>query len=365
MIFVSGYKVHEFAKLAGVTVKALHHYDRLGLLQPSRTTSGYRIYREDDLQRLEQIIALKFLGVPLKQIKAVLDRTPAELQAALRMQRDAIEEKREHLARAIRAIRAAEEALESGQPASAAILKKIIEVIEMQNDVEVMKRYYSSEEEWQRRKRYYEEGPSQEWQQLYRDIVDSLDADPAGDRAQDLAGRWLHLSMRACAGDAEHQTDSRVAWMDREHWPPTMKRRMAEFNLEAVNGFVQRASANCRKKYFSEDGWRKWVEIRMQAPMSGPNMWQVRVDLFRDIHASIGGDPASERAQSLASRWSAHLEQWSQGDTSVKQGLLLSWADRKNWSPILRWVEVALTRLRDDEFDQAADFLDAAVRMRS
>ena len=73
------YQIHEFAELAGVTVKALHHYDRLGLLKPKRTDSGYRMYAERDLERLEQIIALKFLGVPLKQIKTVLDRPALEL----------------------------------------------------------------------------------------------------------------------------------------------------------------------------------------------------------------------------------------------------------------------------------------------
>ena len=68
------YRVHEFAELAGVTVKALHHYDRLGLLTPRRTEAGYRVYAERDLVRLEQIVALKFLGLPLRQIKALLER---------------------------------------------------------------------------------------------------------------------------------------------------------------------------------------------------------------------------------------------------------------------------------------------------
>jgi len=40
------YKIQEFAELAGITVKALHHYDRVGLLKPSRTRTGYRLYTE-------------------------------------------------------------------------------------------------------------------------------------------------------------------------------------------------------------------------------------------------------------------------------------------------------------------------------
>src|SRR6266550_867177 len=103
------YQVHEFAELAGVTVKALHHYDRLGLLTPRRTEAGYRVYTDHDLERLEQIVALKFLGLPLRQIKTVLERTALALPDALRAQRQAIEEKQDLLTRAVRAIRAAEE----------------------------------------------------------------------------------------------------------------------------------------------------------------------------------------------------------------------------------------------------------------
>jgi len=60
---VANYRVQEFARLAGVTVRALHHYDRLGLLRARRTASGYRVYGDRDLERLEQIVALQFLGV--------------------------------------------------------------------------------------------------------------------------------------------------------------------------------------------------------------------------------------------------------------------------------------------------------------
>jgi DNA-binding transcriptional MerR regulator len=102
------YQVHEFAELAGVTVKALHHYDRLGLLKPRRTAAGYRVYSLTDLERLEQIVALKFLGLPLKQIKSLLERDSLQLPNALRLQRRELEHKRRLMDRAIRAIEDAE-----------------------------------------------------------------------------------------------------------------------------------------------------------------------------------------------------------------------------------------------------------------
>jgi DNA-binding transcriptional MerR regulator len=56
------YRVQEFAKLAGITGKALRHYERVGLLVPRRSIAGYRLYSERHLDRLEQIVALKFFG---------------------------------------------------------------------------------------------------------------------------------------------------------------------------------------------------------------------------------------------------------------------------------------------------------------
>ena len=98
------YRVQQFAELAGVTVRALHHYDRLALLKPRRTGSGYRVYSERDLDRLERIVALKFLGLPLKEIRSVLDRDVRSLPVVLRSQRRALEEKRRRLDIAIAAM---------------------------------------------------------------------------------------------------------------------------------------------------------------------------------------------------------------------------------------------------------------------
>jgi DNA-binding transcriptional MerR regulator len=78
------YQPHEFAKRAGVTVRALHHCDHLGLLKPSgRTAAGYRLYTDRDFGRLEQVVALKFIGFPLSQIRDLLDRKSPDPAAAL------------------------------------------------------------------------------------------------------------------------------------------------------------------------------------------------------------------------------------------------------------------------------------------
>ncbi len=65
--------VKDVSKITGVSVQALHHYDRIDLLKPSyRRANGYRLYSEKDLMTLQQIVALKFFGFELSQIKDLL-----------------------------------------------------------------------------------------------------------------------------------------------------------------------------------------------------------------------------------------------------------------------------------------------------
>ena len=119
------YKAQEFAERAGVTVRTLHHYDRLGLLSPSgRTEAGYRLYGDRDLVRLEQILALKFIGFPLQEIRRLLKRDAKDLPSALRRQRTLILEKRRLLDLAAQAIQRAETAAASGELADWEAIKK-------------------------------------------------------------------------------------------------------------------------------------------------------------------------------------------------------------------------------------------------
>jgi DNA-binding transcriptional MerR regulator len=78
-------RVKEVALLAGVTVRALHHYDELGLLVPGqRSRSGYRLYTEQDLLRLQQILIGRELGLPLEEIRRSLDDPRFDLKKTLR-----------------------------------------------------------------------------------------------------------------------------------------------------------------------------------------------------------------------------------------------------------------------------------------
>jgi DNA-binding transcriptional MerR regulator len=79
--------VGEVAALAGVTVRTLHHYDRIGLLTPSeRTASGYRRYTASDLDRLHRILVYRELGFPLEEVATLLDDPDADPAQHLRRQ---------------------------------------------------------------------------------------------------------------------------------------------------------------------------------------------------------------------------------------------------------------------------------------
>ena len=237
------FRVQEFAQLAGITVRALHHYDRLGLLRPRRATSGYRLYGRRDLERLEQIVALKFVGIPLKQIRTLLDRKPLALREALRTQRRILEEKRRLLDRAIRVIGEAEK-----RP-DAAVLQKVIEVIEMQNNTDWMKRYHS-EESWakvqQRRVEWspeLQERVSREWTELFRDVEAALNEDPAGPKAQGLAARWTQLIEEFTRGDRDVTAGVANLWADSANWPAEFQRQAAPFSDVRVWKFMRKALA--------------------------------------------------------------------------------------------------------------------------
>lgn len=84
-----GYTVGQVADLAGVTVRTLHHYGQIGLLEPAdRSGAGYRRYSDDDLQRLQHILFYRELGFPLDDIATILSDPGADTSAHLRRQRE-------------------------------------------------------------------------------------------------------------------------------------------------------------------------------------------------------------------------------------------------------------------------------------
>ena len=106
------YQVKEVVRMTGVSVRALHYYDEIGLLVPSgRTGAGYRLYNDEDLLRLQQILIGRELGMPLEEIKRSLDDPSFDRRAALERQREELAARADRTAAMLRAVDAALAAL--------------------------------------------------------------------------------------------------------------------------------------------------------------------------------------------------------------------------------------------------------------
>lgn len=112
-------KVKEVARLAGVSVRTLHHYDRLRLVRPSgRSPAGYRLYGPADLRRLQQVLFFRELGFPLAEIRRIVGGRGYDVGAALRLQRRLLGERAVRTRALIEAVDRAIEEQEQGRAMS-------------------------------------------------------------------------------------------------------------------------------------------------------------------------------------------------------------------------------------------------------
>ncbi len=248
------YRVSDFAEKAGVTVRTLHHYDRLGLLKPSgRTEAGYRLYGERDFARLQQIVTLKSIGLPLRQIKDLLDLSDLDLASTLRLQRRLLLEKRLQLEAAIQAIEDAERSLKSSRAPDLAALKKIIEVMERQNAMEWTKKYYSEEAQAKIAERARTWTPElqtkveQDWKALIADVEAAIAAksDPAGAEALTLAKRWSELVRGFTGGDAGIQQGLNKLYADQGSWPSSFQKPFSDEVWEYIKKAMAAHKTSC------------------------------------------------------------------------------------------------------------------------
>jgi DNA-binding transcriptional MerR regulator len=346
--------IHEFAELGGVTVKALHHYDRVGLLHPMRSNAGYRLYASRDLERLDQIVALKSIGLTLEQIRVVLDGNVRELADALSSQRQALEKKRGELTRAIRAIERVESTISLYRALTrGGVLSRLIEAIDMQNDLDAMKRYFKTDAAWARGRNYFEKWPSAPWLELFRDIQASLHEDPASDHAESLATRWTELFRQDTDGDFAFRAGLWRALYEFDSWPHSLKQPVSEFDFNRLWRFIAEVS---------------WARVGPDGSLPGADPNRARdhvsaskISLFRDIAASLDSDP--ERTRALIAKWQALVDFETGGDGEAKAALSKSWINHLKWpagyqryvaslydTNVETWTRVANVLAYDDYF---------------
>ena len=194
------YKINEVSKLTGVSIRMLHHYDKIRLLEPSkRTDSNYRMYNDDDIARLYQILLFKELEFPLQEIKQILDDKDFNREEVLKAQRNLIFEKKQRLERILESIDDTIESL-GGNVMSKDNFKAFgyeeVKKHQEKYKEETEKRYGKSDayrESQGKTSKYSKndwENIMQEAGAIYEELYKLMDKDPSDEKVQELIQKW-------------------------------------------------------------------------------------------------------------------------------------------------------------------------------
>jgi len=199
------YRIGELARRTGLTVRTLHHYDRIGLLKPVRDRhSGHRFYGARELARLQRILGLRQLGLSLADTGEALERPDSTLPRVLALQAEALERRMRETGRMLELLSTCCARLDRGESLDAEQLLDIIGMTTMYEN-------HFSEEQLetlkQRREAIGDEAVREaesEWPELIGAMRREMEAgtDPADPKVAALAGRWRELIRAFSGGDA-------------------------------------------------------------------------------------------------------------------------------------------------------------------
>lgn len=186
-----------------MTVRALHHYDEIGLLSPSdRSQAGYRLYSAADLARLQEIVVWRQLGFSLAEIRALLDDPAHDRGAALRRQRELVGHRLERFGAVARALDAALEAHADGTQPKEKTMFKGFDLTDHEDEARERWGEGDAHRESAARTATYGEREWHEIQVDFEEIVTAFAAslaaglDPTAERARTIAERHRrHVSQ--------------------------------------------------------------------------------------------------------------------------------------------------------------------------
>ena len=199
------YKINEVSKLTGVSIRMLHHYDKIGLLVPSkRNNSNYRVYSEEDVARLYQILLFKELEFTLKDIKRILDDEGFDKEEALKVQKKLILEKKNRLEKIIESI---DDTIKNiGEKTMSKKDFKAFSYDEIRNHQDKYKQEtkqkYGETNAYKESKEKTSKYSKNDWENImedagviYEELAKLMDRNPANDEVQVLVQKWRdHIS---------------------------------------------------------------------------------------------------------------------------------------------------------------------------
>ena len=233
--------IREVVRRTGLTSRALRFYEARGLVRPLRTQSGRRLYGPGELERINQVLALKRAGLTLAQIQRLTTRRALDLAAIIDAQLEAIASQVQALAEAKALLLSVKSRIDRGEPVDVATFCSLIKhgdkVMEAENWKKVTDRYFTEEEkaQWADRMPALPTGfdmhaYNRQWMALAERIEAALPLDPAGVQAQALLDEWKALlkpfaavatpEMMAGAANLYNRMDE---WQDEQRPPFSMK----------------------------------------------------------------------------------------------------------------------------------------------
>ncbi len=230
-----------FAAKAGVTIRALRHYDRIGLLKPGlHKESGYRMYSYADFIKLEQILCLKFLGFGLGDIKRLLNGK-AELAESILMQKQMLQSKILQLNKILGAIRDYETGFKSIDTDWELIIN-IIRRINMEESKDWAMQFYSGEQLERIGTPNYSpeqaERDSQRWGSLFAKIRSVIDKPKDSAEVREVMQEYYSLINEFTKGHKDIENSLGNLWSNIGLAPDEM-RRYYEMNADVFE-FIER-----------------------------------------------------------------------------------------------------------------------------
>lgn len=192
--------VKAVAELAGVSVRTLHHYDEIGLLKPAgQSAAGYRLYSQEDLERLQQILFFRELGFSLKEIRAILDSPGFDRRQALLADREALLQRKARIERLIATIDRTLAAMEKedDRMLTRDEMKELFDGFDPAEYEEEVRRHWGGSREFEESIKRTRKYTKADWQKLsadsgeiYGNLARLMDRDPGDEEVQKWVGRW-------------------------------------------------------------------------------------------------------------------------------------------------------------------------------
>ncbi|WP_281883468.1 MerR family transcriptional regulator [Paenibacillus sp. YYML68] len=244
-------KVKEVAELAGISVRTLHHYDELGLLVPDQVTAaGYRLYAEESLDTLQQILVLRELDVPLKQIKQMLGDPSYDRQEALVRHYGLLQQKRDRLNRILATL---ETTIQHQRGECDMTNEQKFEGFDFTRnpyEAEARERWgdervNEASEKLARYAKPGQEALQSEMNEIYRQLAQLRHGSPDSESAQEAIGRWYDCLNRIGSYSPEAFKGLGQLYVEDERFTRSIDQfgdGLARFMCEAMTVYADRAS---------------------------------------------------------------------------------------------------------------------------